>query len=278
MTVPAAEEYAFDRSYLDSIRLNAMHHYNGQVFGHQVHPHISMENPDMRIADVGTGTAIWLTDLANKLPRSVRLDGLDVSFDAAPLREWLPANVTLHHWNIKEEVPEHLVGAYDLVNIRFFAVVIRSSEIKDVLKNLIRLLKPGGFLQWTDADFSSARTVKLRPDLSDEPLQRLWSFLRGDDERFYTSWVPDLGTHFQEAKLVDVDADRRIPPPYIDQAMTEIMFLALEVSTRNKDIDDKRAQEVRATIRDAVKASREGSNFQFTYWRFIGRNATRASL
>ncbi|PWY81696.1 hypothetical protein BO94DRAFT_587400 [Aspergillus sclerotioniger CBS 115572] len=48
----------------------------------------------MRIADVGTGTRIRLTDLADKLPKFVRLDGLDISFDACPAREWLPPNMT----------------------------------------------------------------------------------------------------------------------------------------------------------------------------------------
>lgn len=69
----------------------------------------------------------------------MRLDGFDVSFDAAPLREWLPPNMTLQYWDIKKEVPEHLVGAYDLANIRFFAVVLLASEIKHVLNNLSRL-------------------------------------------------------------------------------------------------------------------------------------------
>ncbi|GLB20271.1 hypothetical protein AtubIFM61612_010198 [Aspergillus tubingensis] len=246
MTTSAAGEYAFDRSWLDNVR-------------------------------------IWLTDLANKLPKSVRLDGLDVSFDAAPRREWLPQNVTLQYWDIKSPVPEHLVGAYDLVNVRYLTVVLRNSEIKDALNNLSRLLinlkrwlEPGGYLQWTDTDMCSIRPVKLRPDISDEPLKRLESVLRGNDERFYTSWVPDLGTRFQEAKFLDVDVDRRDPPHYIAQSLFDCVMVAVEVSTRNKDLDEQKAQELRGTLRDAAKASREGSYLQYTYYRVIGRKATSA--
>ncbi|GAT30326.1 hypothetical protein RIB2604_03303040 [Aspergillus luchuensis] len=243
-----------------------------------MHPHICTANPEMRIADVGTGTAIWLTDLASKLPKSVRLDGLDVSFDAAPLREWLPPNVTLHYWDVKSPVPEHLIGAYDLVNVRFFAIVLRNSEIKNVLKSLFRLLKPGGYLQWTDADMASIRPVKLRPDISDEPLKRLETVLRGNDERLHTSWVPNLGTHFQEAKFVDVDVDRRDPPHYIAHYLFETVILALEVFNRNKDIDEQKVQEIRAISRDAAKAYREGSYLQYTYYRVIGRKAPDTEL
>lgn len=48
--------------------------------------------------------------------------------------------MTLQYWDIKSPVPEHLVGAYDLVNVRFFAIVLRNSEIESVVKNLFRLL------------------------------------------------------------------------------------------------------------------------------------------
>ncbi|OJI80666.1 hypothetical protein ASPTUDRAFT_78656 [Aspergillus tubingensis CBS 134.48] len=268
MTTSAAEGYAFNRSWLDNVRINTMHHLVGQLYQGYIHPHICTANPEMRIADVGTGTAIWLTDLANKLPESVQLDGLDVSFDAAPCREWLPHNVTLQYWDIKSPVPEHLVGAYDLVNVRYFTIVLRNSEIKDALNNLSRLLKPGGYLQWTDTDMCSIRPVKLRPDISDEPLKRLESVL--------TSWVTDLGTRFQEAKFLDVDVDRRDPPHYIAQSLFDCVMVAVEVSTRNKDLDEQKAQELRGTLRDAAKASREGSYLQYTYYRVIGRKATSA--
>ncbi|OJJ67431.1 hypothetical protein ASPBRDRAFT_34279 [Aspergillus brasiliensis CBS 101740] len=241
-------------SSLPALRQELAGHH--PVFEHHIHPDIGTDDTNMRIADVGTGTAcnvlgnkytssIWLTDLAHKLPEFVRLDGFDVSFDAAPLREWLPPNMTLQYWDIKKEVPEHLVGAYDLVNIRFFAVVLLASEIKHVLNNLSRLLsacplfypysandqstivkpsaiEPGGFLQWTDAEFSSLRTGR---------------------------------------------------PAYTEQAIYEDLFLALDSSIRSKKIDEKTVQERRATIRDAAKASREGSYLAYTYYRVIGRKA-----
>ena len=83
---------------------------------------------------------IWLTDLADKLPSSVRLDGLDISLDAAPLPELLPRNMNLHLWNIKDNVPEHLVGVFDIVHVRYFAFVLQEPDLENVLDNLSKLL------------------------------------------------------------------------------------------------------------------------------------------
>lgn len=84
--------------------------------------------------------SIWLTDLAGKLPDSARLDALDISFDATPLPEMLPPNVSLHPWDIRSSVPEHIVGVYDVIHIRFFAFVLQESDLNGVIDNLLKLL------------------------------------------------------------------------------------------------------------------------------------------
>jgi SAM-dependent methyltransferase len=137
----SSPEYVFTRDYLDNNRINLQHYLVVQLFGYRIHPSIPVKdvnNP--RIADIGTGTGIWLTDLADEFPATVQLDGLDISFDAAPPRDWLSPNMNLHHWDIKAEVPEHLVGVYDVVNVRHFAFVLQQSDLKGVLDNLFKLL------------------------------------------------------------------------------------------------------------------------------------------
>lgn len=167
----SSPDYVFTRDYLDNnrydhstllfclayiYRINLQHYLVVQLFGYRIHPSIPVKNvSNLRIADVGTGTGyassncsmaathtgrIWLTDLADEFPATVQLDGLDISFDAAPPRDWLPPNMSLHHWDIKAEVPEHLVGVYDVVNIRHFVFVLQQSDLKGVLDNLFKLL------------------------------------------------------------------------------------------------------------------------------------------
>jgi hypothetical protein len=44
-----------------------------------------------------------------------------------------------HHWDVRSDVPDHLVGAYDIVHIRNFAFVLQDAEVESVIRNLFRL-------------------------------------------------------------------------------------------------------------------------------------------
>ena len=83
---------------------------------------------------------IWTTSLSTSLPPTVKLDGFDVTDAQFPPKEWLPANVTLNTLNILDPVPEYLLGKYDVVNIRYFALVVKNNNILGLLKNLISIL------------------------------------------------------------------------------------------------------------------------------------------
>lgn len=72
--------------------------------------------------------------------KDAQLDGLDVSFDAAPPTHILPPGVTLRHWDIKQNVPEDLIGVYDIVNVRFLAYVVLNDEVPGVVEKLFSLL------------------------------------------------------------------------------------------------------------------------------------------
>ena len=74
------------------------------------------------------------------MPPSVQLDGLDISFDAAPPPQMLPENVALRRWSVYDEVPDDLVGVYDVVHIRTFSFVLKDADIPTVLEHLAKLL------------------------------------------------------------------------------------------------------------------------------------------
>ncbi|XDG05653.1 hypothetical protein ABKA04_005268 [Annulohypoxylon sp. FPYF3050] len=84
-------ENIFTRDFLDNTRINMMHHIWTRIFGYNIHPKVPSEAANLRVADVGTGTGIWRFDVQDKL-KEARLDGFDVSFDAAPPSETLPSN------------------------------------------------------------------------------------------------------------------------------------------------------------------------------------------
>jgi hypothetical protein len=78
--------------------------------------------------------------LATRLPQSVQLDGLDISFNASPPPKWLPKNVTLRHWDVKVDVPQDLVSTYDIIHIRNFTLVLQNDDVQHVVGNLLKML------------------------------------------------------------------------------------------------------------------------------------------
>ncbi|RDW83798.1 class I SAM-dependent methyltransferase [Aspergillus mulundensis] len=135
------DTYVFTRDFRDNNRINLQHYLWVELFGYHIHPSIPTDSPNLRIADVGTGTGIWLTDLARRLPPSTALDGFDISLAAAPPPQCLPANITLQHWDLlADEVPSHLRGTYDIVNMRLLVLVISDDQIERVIEKLVQLL------------------------------------------------------------------------------------------------------------------------------------------
>ena len=93
-------------------RLNLQHYLWKQQRGYLIHPAISTTGKSLKIADVGTGTVIWLLDLADSLPLSTQLHGFDINLTQCPPKPWLPANVQMRTLDIYDEVLEDLCEQY----------------------------------------------------------------------------------------------------------------------------------------------------------------------
>ncbi|KAI0204004.1 hypothetical protein F4808DRAFT_416593 [Astrocystis sublimbata] len=138
--MPSEPEYVFTRDYIDNNRINLQHYQWVELFGYHLHPVIPQSGEHLRIADVATGTGIWLTDMSARVPATIQLEGLDISIDATPPAEWLPHNITFRIWDVKQAVPEDLVEKYDIVHIRLLAFVLRDDDIPVVLQNVTKLI------------------------------------------------------------------------------------------------------------------------------------------
>ena len=155
------DDYTLSRSYRGSVRLEAQHHLWSELFGYHLHPTIPTTAPDLAIADLGTGTGIWLLELDRRLSltSSARLCGLDISGDQFPRPECLPLNASFCECDASDPAgpPGHLVGAFDVVHIRLLIAVVKNNDPTTVLKFCYQLLKPGGYLQWDELEPSGAR-------------------------------------------------------------------------------------------------------------------------
>ncbi|KAJ5415085.1 hypothetical protein N7465_003780 [Penicillium sp. CMV-2018d] len=203
----ALEEYPLSRDYVDFNRLNLQHYILKDMFGYSLHPKIPRNQKSLKIADVGTGTGIWLLDLLSQLDPSTELVGIDVDITQVGPRQWLPENLTLRQWNVFTDVPDDLVGAFDIVNLRHFAFVIED-DATPTLQKLKELLKPGGYLQWCEVDVPSFRINTASPNVPTDCLEELWEQTMPPKEtRLFPKWVKGLPESFGNEGFLDITTD-----------------------------------------------------------------------
>lgn len=108
--------------------------------GFTLHPTIPVETKGWRVAEVATGTGLWLCELAKNAPGSAQFDGFDISSDQFPHPSRLPKNIALHQLDARSSPPESLCGKYHVVHVRFLAGVIDGNDPTPILNHCIKLL------------------------------------------------------------------------------------------------------------------------------------------
>ena len=237
-TVENKNTYTLSRTFSSACRLNLQHYLWHSNLGYDLHPSISPPNRSLapsslshrredddndgdgtlpqqeqqpqpfRIADVGCGTGIWLTSVATAFPNA-ELHGYDISLSQAPPLEWLSGdeggNVTrLREWDVFDEPTPDMCGLYDVVHVRLMFVVVQQrgqEAVALMLRNLMRLLKPGGSLQWDEINVAGTYILEVHNGEADLPeMARTLTVLKQVGGR----WVKDLGASMRECGLADV--------------------------------------------------------------------------
>ncbi|KAL4871675.1 hypothetical protein BDV12DRAFT_183536 [Aspergillus spectabilis] len=148
------DKYVFGRSQKESERLDAQHKLLLKVTNNTlIHPSIPKEGV-LSVADVGTGTGIWLKDVSRILdnPQSQRYyHGFDISAAQFPA-EQAAGNIYFSVQDITVPFPKDHWNRYDLVHVRLLVAALEEIEYKSAISNLSAILKPGGFLQWEEID------------------------------------------------------------------------------------------------------------------------------
>ncbi|RAH47760.1 class I SAM-dependent methyltransferase [Aspergillus brunneoviolaceus CBS 621.78] len=262
--------YVLTRDYLDNIRLNLHHYLCVELFGYHTHPQIPLNGDNLRIADLGTGTGIWLQDIARRVPASAQLDALDVSFDAVPPKAWLPANMRTIEWDVKQDPPAELVGVYDVVHIRHFTLVLLDEEVGPVLERIYKLLKPGGYLQWTEVDMGSFRVESTEPSNPTAALNRLLKISEGHDPRLRPRWVPSLPAKAAAVGFHEVHVDARDAAPDLALPLHDCNLLINAIFAR-KFKNQQVAQVLEELMPEVERETKLGSCWAFTRHTVIGR-------
>ncbi|PYH28211.1 class I SAM-dependent methyltransferase [Aspergillus neoniger CBS 115656] len=143
-------------------RLNAQHKFLIDVVDCLIDSAIPLDNIST-VADVGTGTGIWLVEARDflntkRFSPDRYFHGFDISSAQFPLS--LPAGIGFSVQDILNPFPVEHHNRYDLVYVRMLVTAIRNTEYRDAVKNLLTILKPGGFLQWVELDCSALPNSK----------------------------------------------------------------------------------------------------------------------
>ncbi|KAL9118055.1 MAG: hypothetical protein Q9187_005404 [Circinaria calcarea] len=211
-------------------RLNLQHFFWKDQLGYNLHPSIPTSNPEIKIADVGTGTGIWLLELARDLSSSAQLDGFDIDLSQSPPKEWLPKNVNMYKLDVFEELPDDLVGKYDVIHARLFLLIVQNNDPTPILKNFIRML------------------IAINATTGQK------------DARMHPTWVADLSKTFRESGLIDVIEHRKETELSHILLHNDVILLALdEMSYRALDrLGEGRGQALRESLGKADAECRRG--------------------
>ncbi len=142
----ADAEYILPKDLDEENRLNFQHHALHLTLGNH---YLAPLPPQVQtIVDVGAGTGIWSMEMARLFPESLVL-GLDV--DAALLSKTPPANCLLRVGNILTGLPLPDQFA-DFAHQRFLVLAIPDARWPGVVRELVRVTRPGGWLELIETD------------------------------------------------------------------------------------------------------------------------------
>jgi hypothetical protein len=126
-----------------------------------------------------------------------------------PSPSTLPPGITLRTLDAASSVPHDLRGTFDIVNIRLLVGAITNNDPTPVLRNALSLLKPGGYIQWTEV-FTPTNVLGSpipRQNSFSNPARRLLDPLLSSIgmHDWETSWMNHLPQIFDQAGLKDIE-------------------------------------------------------------------------
>ncbi|GHO84368.1 class I SAM-dependent methyltransferase [Dictyobacter formicarum] len=138
--------YALPKDEREEERINFQHYTLHKLLGG--HYHAPIEPTVERILDVGTGTGKWAHDIARHFPQA-QVYGLDLE---QPLGTGLPPPSNYHfvQGNILHPLP-FPGNQFDFIHQRLLVSAIPSVRWPAVLQELVRVTKPGGYIELAEA-------------------------------------------------------------------------------------------------------------------------------
>ncbi|KAF2794798.1 hypothetical protein K505DRAFT_324507 [Melanomma pulvis-pyrius CBS 109.77] len=188
-------------SFKTSARLHLQHFLVQNTLGYLLDQEIEKSittSLHLRIADLGCGNGVWLTELSSEFLRkgiSAQLDGYDINPVNFPHPAHLPQSVSLKKLDIlREALPSDLLGTYDIVHVQGFTSLVVNSNVTPLLSAVLAFLKPGGFLQWVEVPTDDLVVESPSPATSKTACDKIIQCLKGiaQAQGIVGDWVASL--------------------------------------------------------------------------------------
>ena len=150
----AKEAYMLPRNPAEIVRLNSQHAFLHQL-AHGQFVHSSIPRSDIHsVADVGTGTGIWLQELAasntfncdeaflGKQIGGFEYVGFDISAAQFP-SDWGMVDeggIKFVVHDAAKSFPARYHGKFDLVNVRLLSYAVKVEDLRSVVENVVEIM------------------------------------------------------------------------------------------------------------------------------------------
>lgn len=223
--------YSLPRDAIETKRLDIQADIYDQNIGYLIHPTIAQSVPqNAAVADVACGTGTWTLKVASNPYQCCGLDMSSGQFPKLP-----PANCTFGTLNILNEIPQEMQNRFDVVHMRLLVVGLTGDDWHTAAANALKMLKPGGWLQWCESNFETLNALQAESGASTRSMRALFHTLMsearnhgkfsGDVERLFET-VQAAGCQQCSEDIVSSDrvsSTRAEVTPVQHQAMAKVI-------------------------------------------------------
>jgi len=253
------------------MRLNYTHFFVTKVTGYLLHSKIPKDEENIRVADVGTGTGIWPSELAVELPSSAVIDAFDVSSAQFPPQGWHTPNVNFKTHDCFEPFPIEHIQQYDIVNVRFWLCILNDDTARPLLDNVLTLLKPGGHIQWFEAIPSSAHVKARNGGVPTPACNQLVEKIKKPHSHSSYDWVEGLPLLLEERNVEVVARERYEKGDLYQTVSSQIQLAGLDEYIHFQKEDGVKA--VKEFQDQLASEFADGAFVDFAYTCVVGRKS-----
>ncbi|KAJ3575580.1 hypothetical protein NP233_g1021 [Leucocoprinus birnbaumii] len=130
-------------------RLKLQHAYSTRALGYMQAP-VSLEDDDF-VLESGAGTGDWVLEVAERQPKCVQFIGIDIESRLFPTQTLIPSNVQFEVQSILN-LPTDWTNKFKYIHQRLLVVALRIAEWDRAIKEIHRVIQPGGWVELVEID------------------------------------------------------------------------------------------------------------------------------